>query len=490
MWTFLGKLNAAKESEFRRQRLSGSDMTREEFMRASVLSARERRSIERGWNRRDKKLQKAFNMHGAYLSKRISDLTTRMDANNNHVLRIERALPRQQLASLLVPLPSAGMEGGEGEGGEQREEISATQTARLWFQGYSVLGVLKAERERDVKQLGLLQAARQLTEQPLTTKAAVKAADSQRWSLLDEASTLRHDHSLLRIGADVQASGTQHYAVSTILRWVRDFRKHGGFRRDSRGVHEGDWILSEEDLQGVLVRWMKAQKRLSVKDVCAFINQKLFADEGGDLARLHSYQVTLPVSLFTAHSWMIKLGCQYERATKSFYTDGHERKDVVEYRGEYIQMRRKLALRQNVWTQLRKASLSPTELERIEHFKGANPEGDDYAEKVLQGLPDFKTEKTALQYIIESRGHILLLSPKCHPEVAGVGIKYSWGFSKQRFRRTYNDEVPKHLHANIEKSMCREKHLTIGRVRRFARRTRDYCRAYRDLLLGGGGCQG
>lgn len=104
---------------------------------------------------------------------------------------------------------------------------------------------------------------------------------------------------------------------------------------------------------------------------------------------------------------------------------------------------------------------------------------------VLQALPNFKNERTALQHIVESRGHILMLSPKCHPEVAGVGIESSWGFSKQKFRRVYNDEVPEHLHANIAKSMCTEKHLTIGRVRRFTRRTRDYCRAYRDLALRG-----
>lgn len=99
--------------------------------------------------------------------------------------------------------------------------------------------------------------------------------------------------------------------------------------------------------------------------------------------------------------------------------------------------------------------------------------------------PDFKNERSALQYIVEGRGHILMMSPKCHPEVAGIGIEYSWGFSKQKFRRVYNDEVPKHLHDNIETSMCTEKHLTIGRVRRFARRTRDYCRAYRGLRLSG-----
>ena len=59
---------------------------------------------------------------------------------------------------------------------------------------------------------------------------------------------------------------------------------------------------------------------------------------------------------------------------------------------------------------------------------------DKNIEKVMQAMPDFKTERTALQHVVESRGHILL-SPKCHPEVAGVGIEYSWGFSKQKFRR-------------------------------------------------------
>lgn len=66
-------------------------------------------------------------------------------------------------------------------------------------------------------------------------------------------------------------------------------------------------------------------------------------------------------------------------------------------------------------------------------------------------LPDFANEKTALQHTVESRGHILLLSPKCHPEVAGVGIEYSWGMSKSKFRREINDGVPKNLHANVRR---------------------------------------
>lgn len=100
---------------------------------------------------------------------------------------------------------------------------------------------------------------------------------------------------------------------------------------------------------------------------------------------------------------------------------------------------------------------------------------------VLGTLSDFRDEKTALQHTVESRGHILLLSPKCHPEVVGVGIEYSLGMSKSKFRRHIDDGVPKNLHANTVKSMCAESTLTTGRVRRFARRTRDIGRAYRDI---------
>ena len=103
----------------------------------------------------------------------------------------------------------------------------------------------------------------------------------------------------------------------------------------------------------------------------------------------------------------------------------------------------------------------------------------------LSDLPDFKGEMSAPQNRVHSRGHILLLSPKFHPEVAGVGIEHSWGMSKLKFCREINNEHPKDSHQNITKSMCRESILTVPRVRRFARRTRDFCRSY--IAFEGGG---
>ena len=68
------------------------------------------------------------------------------------------------------------------------------------------------------------------------------------------------------------------------------------------------------------------------------------------------------------------------------------------------------------------------------------------------------------------------MSPKCHPELAGVGVEYSWGKAKMYFRR-HTDHVARNLHKNIEVAMSSDV-LTLLRVRRYARKARSYRIAY------------
>ena len=44
----------------------------------------------------------------------------------------------------------------------------------------------------------------------------------------------------------------------------------------------------------------------------------------------------------------------------------------------------------------------------------------------LRACEDFHREQSALGHLLADRGHVLLMSPKAHPEVAGKGIEYSW----------------------------------------------------------------
>jgi hypothetical protein len=47
---------------------------------------------------------------------------------------------------------------------------------------------------------------------------------------------------------------------------------------------------------------------------------------------------------------------------------------------------------------------------------------------------DFDHEQTMMQYIGEKLGVIVDRTPKCHCEMAGEGIEYSWGLGKNRYR--------------------------------------------------------
>ncbi len=61
-----------------------------------------------------------------------------------------------------------------------------------------------------------------------------------------------------------------------------------------------------------------------------------------------------------------------------------------------------------------------------------------------------------------------------------MGIEFSWGLSKRSFRRN-NDCVFKNLHKNILNSISADV-ITPESVFRFARRTREYHRAYWDIF--------
>ena len=60
------------------------------------------------------------------------------------------------------------------------------------------------------------------------------------------------------------------------------------------------------------------------------------------------------------------------------------------------------------------------------------------------------------------------------------GIEYSWGKSKQYFRRNSNVTIAANLHSNIVISI-QQNVLPIERVWKFELKSRDYRRIYMDV---------
>lgn len=99
--------------------------------------------------------------------------------------------------------------------------------------------------------------------------------------------------------------------------------------------------------------------------------------------------------------------------------------------------------------------------------------------RILDSLPDFKNEKTALQSLVESRGHILLVSPKYHPEVAGNGIEYMWGISDHHFKKMKGKSLTD-LERNVKHVLGKEL-MPIEKVWKCERRARNYMQLYLQL---------
>ena len=133
------------------------------------------------------------------------------------------------------------------------------------------------------------------------------------------------------------------------------------------------------------------------------------------------------------------------------------------------------------WGTTRRHKYMPTKAELAAMQKKNN--GPRIAELVLNSHRDFREERSIVQQLFMQRGHLVVASPRYHPDVAGLGVEYDWGKAKLEFRRRVNDLNGKHLRANVLTAMGdrpftgtdKREHdppLPLSRVRRFARRAR------------------
>ena len=102
---------------------------------------------------------------------------------------------------------------------------------------------------------------------------------------------------------------------------------------------------------------------------------------------------------------------------------------------------------------------------------------------MMSELIDFIQEETLLQYHGKTLGVMVDRSPKCHPEVAGEGIEYSWGCAKGKYRRMpLSDKRRKdNFRKSVRQYMDRSEVLTLERQRMFSKRARQYMLAYHSI---------
>ena len=123
----------------------------------------------------------------------------------------------------------------------------------------------------------------------------------------------------------------------TVRRWHKEFYDNKGcFSEDARGQYERLCVLNDEDCRKKALAWVrghvynKGGPIMTAADFLHFVNSSLLP--GAHLPEGYPQQI----SLRTARSWLHQLGFKPTPHRKGLYFDGHERKDVVEYRGIFL----------------------------------------------------------------------------------------------------------------------------------------------------------
>lgn len=102
--------------------------------------------------------------------------------------------------------------------------------------------------------------------------------------------------------------------------------------------------------------------------------------------------------------------------------------------------------------------------------------------QIMEACLDFINERTLLQESMYKLGVTVHRSPKCHCEVAGEGIEYSWGFSKNKYRRlSMSEKKTKEKFRRSVRLVISRTSLNKKRIRKFSRRARGYICAYYHL---------
>jgi len=84
-----------------------------------------------------------------------------------------------------------------------------------------------------------------------------------------------------------------------------------------------------------------------------------------------------------------------------------------------------------------------------------------------------------LQMMDQSMGMIVDHTPKCHPELAGDGIKYSWGCCKKFYRQLSLQEKKRkdNFMSSMRKCLSTEV-LDITQIWKFTKRAQEYICSY------------
>lgn len=209
-----------------------------------------------------------------------------------------------------------------------QENTSKAQLVRITAQCFVTYNMFLKLESRDEKEIGMIKEVLQEARQESGSNGS-----RQRISLLlaryDSARTaFRIDNSISSISDEVRRQSGGLISSKTIRVWYHEYIEKESFMEDRRGSHARTNFIDEHGYTQRFQLYLKNERKLTVDVATRALEAIITNDPPASEDGRRLYDDLRPFSRRTVHRWMLKLGCKYEKATVSYYTDTHEAEET------------------------------------------------------------------------------------------------------------------------------------------------------------------
>ena len=136
----------------------------------------------------------------------------------------------------------------------------------------------------------------------------------------------------LLIAAKSQGIGIKNESkrARNIRTWIHQYLAYNKLPLHRHGQHQSSILDDEDFAQDIQLHLIEMAKDgyIRAQDVVDYVASTQMQAKLGTKAR--------GISIRTARCWLRKLDWRYGRKRNGMYVDGHERKDIVQYRNEFL----------------------------------------------------------------------------------------------------------------------------------------------------------
>ena len=265
----------------------------------------------------------------AYINQRLRVLNIRKRTNQSLVVDLRRCFCNGEaftkIREVVIEEPSDVIDLTADLPKFTKQSTTQAQMNRVTIQCYVVLNMLQQLDLRNDSELAILQ--RFLSEIETTSSST-----SDRDLMFKQHDVLkkrfRSENSMVIISEKVRALTGDAVSNKKIREWYHDYLESGSFEEDLRGSWKRDMFLDEYGYSLRFQMYLKNERKLTVDIATKELESIIHKDPPKSESGRRAFDGLRPFSRRTVHRWMLKLGCKYEKATVSYYTDTHEAEET------------------------------------------------------------------------------------------------------------------------------------------------------------------